>query len=165
MGEAACTAFSTRLRQFLTGDPKTAHVARTQYTPESSLLEGASQWPGLAQARLLVRIAFNQLSRVYHLVLRKSTLEQLESVYQIPSLRDDPALTCKFFGLFALGEVYSSRSSASPTSKVPGTKYYVRAMSLIPTMPERPGMIYVESLLLLVGVSYIACAKEKLSGY
>ncbi|RAH43898.1 Zn(II)2Cys6 transcription factor [Aspergillus brunneoviolaceus CBS 621.78] len=163
MGEAACTAFSTRLRQFLTGDPKIAHVARTQYTPESSLLEGASQWPGLAQARLLVRIAFNQLSRVYHLVLRKSTLEQLESVYQIPSLRDDPALTCKFFGLFALGEVYSSRSSASPTSKVPGTKYYVRAMSLIPTMPERPGMIYVESLLLLSLYSYFLNRRH--SGY
>ncbi|GAB1199504.1 hypothetical protein APSETT444_008854 [Aspergillus pseudonomiae] len=102
MGDAACTAFATRLRQFLTEDPNTAHVARTQYTPESSLLEGESQWPSLAQARLLVKIAFNQLSRVYHLFLRKSTLEQLESLYHLPSLRDDPALTCKFFSLFAL---------------------------------------------------------------
>ena len=150
MGDAACTAFATRLRQFLTGDPNTAHVARTQYTPESSLLEGATQWPGLAQARLLVRIAFNQLSRVYHLFLRKSTIEHLESIYRTPSLRDDPAVMCKFFALFALGEVYSSRANSSPTGRVPGTLYYVRAMGLIPILPERPGVIHVESLLLLV---------------
>ncbi|GKZ96181.1 hypothetical protein AnigIFM59636_010424 [Aspergillus niger] len=154
MGDAACTAFATRLRQFLTGDPNTAHVARTQYTPESSLLEGATQWPGLAQARLLVRIAFNQLSRVYHLFLRKSTIEHLESIYRTPYLRDDPAVMCKFFSLFALGEVYSSRANSSPTGRVPGTKYYVRAMGLIPILPERPGVIHVESLLLLSLYSY-----------
>ncbi|BCS04284.1 Zn(II)2Cys6 transcription factor [Aspergillus luchuensis] len=154
MGDAACTAFATRLRQFLTGDPNTAHVARTQYTPESSLLEGATQWPGLAQARLLVRIAFNQLSRVYHLFLRKSTIEHLESIYRTPSLRDDPAVMCKFFALFALGEVYSSRANSSPTGRVPGTLYYVRAMGLIPILPERPGVIHVESLLLLSLYSY-----------
>ncbi|GLA13099.1 hypothetical protein AnigIFM62618_009621 [Aspergillus niger] len=154
MGDAACTAFATRLRQFLTGDPNTAHVARTQYTPESSLLEGATQWPGLAQARLLVRIAFNQLSRVYHLFLRKSTIEHLESIYRTPFLRDDPAVMCKFFSLFALGEVYSSRANSSPTGRVPGTKYYVRAMGLIPILPERPGVIHVESLLLLSLYSY-----------
>ncbi|RAQ42066.1 fungal specific transcription factor [Aspergillus flavus] len=154
MGDAACTAFATRLRQFLTEDPNTAHVARTQYTPESSLLEGEAHWPSLAQARLLVKIAFNQLSRVYHLFLRKSTLEQLESLYRLPNLRDDPALTCKFFSLFALGEVYSSRSISSPTSRVPGTRYYVRAMGIIPILPERPGMIHIESLLLLSLYSY-----------
>ncbi|KAE8133528.1 fungal-specific transcription factor domain-containing protein [Aspergillus pseudotamarii] len=154
MGDAACTAFATRLRQFLTEDPNTAHVARTQYTPESSLLEGEAHWPSLAQARLLVKIAFNQLSRVYHLFLRKSTLEQLESLYRLPSLREDPALTCKFFSLFALGEVYSSRSISSPTSRVPGTRYYVRAMGIIPILPERPGMIHIESLLLLSLYSY-----------
>ncbi|PYI11498.1 fungal-specific transcription factor [Aspergillus sclerotiicarbonarius CBS 121057] len=154
MGDAACTAFATRLRQFLTGDPNTAHVARTQYTPESSLLQGAAEWPGLAQSRLLIRIAFNQLSRVYHLFLRKSTLEQLESVYRTPTLRDDPSIMCKLFALFALGEVYSSRANPSPTCRVPGTKYYVRAMSLIPILPERPGVIHVESLLLLSLYSY-----------
>ena len=150
MGDAACTAFATRLRQFITDNPNTSHVARTQYTPESLLLEGETIWPGLAQARLLVRVAFNQLSRVYHLFLRKSTLEQLESIYRTSSLRDDPALTCKFFALFALGEVYSARTASSSGGRVPGTRYYVRAMNLIPIMPERPGMIHVESLLLLV---------------
>ncbi|RAL12954.1 Zn(II)2Cys6 transcription factor [Aspergillus homomorphus CBS 101889] len=116
--------------------------AYPSYTPESSLLEGATQWPGLAQARLLIGTAFNQLSRVYHLVLRKFTLEQPESVYRIPTLRDDPAIICKFFGLFALGGIYSSRPNASPTSRVPGTSYHARAMSPIPIMPERPGLVH-----------------------
>ncbi|PWY68452.1 fungal-specific transcription factor [Aspergillus heteromorphus CBS 117.55] len=163
MGEAACTAFATRLRQFLTGNPSTAHVTRTQYTPESSLLEGATQWPGLTQARLLVRIASKQLSRIYHLFLRKSTIEQLETVYRTPSLRDDPSITCKFFALFALGEVYSRRSNSSPTSRVPGTMYYVRSMTLISILPERPGVIHVESLLLLALYSYFLNRRH--SGY
>ncbi|PLB47539.1 fungal-specific transcription factor [Aspergillus steynii IBT 23096] len=163
MGEAACTAFATRLRQFITDDPTTSHVARTQYTPESLLVEAETHWPGLAQARLLVRIVFNQLSRVYHLFLRKSTLEQLESIYRTPSLRDDPALTCKFFALFALGEVYSARTVSSSGGRVPGTRYYVRAMNLIPIMPERPGMIHVESLLLLSLFSYFLNRRH--SGY
>ncbi|GIC87987.1 fungal specific transcription factor domain-containing protein [Aspergillus udagawae] len=154
MGAAACTAFATRLRQFLTGNPNAAHIARTQYTPEALLLQGETQWPGLPQARLLVRIAFNQLSRVYHLFLRKSTLEQLESIYRDPSKQDDPSLTCKFFALFALGEVYSSRSDPSTQGRVPGTRYYVRAMNLTPILPERPALIHIESLLLLSLFSY-----------
>lgn len=152
MGEAACTAFATRLRQFLTGNPAVAHVARTQYTPESALMDAETQWPRLPQARLLVRVVFNQLSRVYHLVLRKSTLEQLEDLYRFPALRDDPAWTSKFFALFALGEVYSSRSDSSTGCRVPGTGYYVRAMNLVSILPERPGMVHMKSLLLLVCV-------------
>lgn len=152
MGEAACTAFATRLRQFLTGNPETAHVARTQYTPESALVEAETQWPRLPQARLLVRVAFNQLSRVYHLVLRKATLDQLEDLYKFPGKREDPAWTAKFFALFALGEVYSSRADSAATAggRVPGTGYYVRAMGLISILPERPGVVHMESLLLLV---------------
>lgn len=149
MGEAACTAFATRLRQFLTGKPETAHVARTQYTPESGLVEAETQWPRLPQARLLVRIAFNQLSRVYHLVLRKATLD----LYKYLGKRDYPAWTAKFFALFALGEVYSSRANSAATAggRVPGTGYYVRAMGLVSILPERPGIVHMESLLLLVG--------------
>lgn len=156
MGEAACTAFATRLRQFLTGNPETVHVTRTQYTPESALVDAETQWPRLSQARLLVRVAFNQLSQVYHLMLRKSTLDQLEDAYRVPGKRDDLAWTCKFFALFALGEAYSSRSDSSSGGRVPGTGYYVRAMSLISILPERPGMVHIESLLLLVRIHTVS---------
>lgn len=159
IGEAACTAFATRLRQFLTGDPDTAHVARTQYVKESTLFglhDAGVQWPSLAQARLLVKIAFNQLSRVYHLMLRKSTLEKLEEIYQTSKF-DDPVLMCKFFALFALGHVYSSRSESSNECRVPGTAYYVRAMNLILILPERPSITHIECLLLLVLLSTLFC--------
>ncbi|KAL4898125.1 fungal-specific transcription factor [Aspergillus ambiguus] len=154
MGELACTAFATRLRQFLTSNPNTAHIPRTQYTPETLLVDDQTSWPGAAQARLLIRVAFHQLSRVYHLLLRKSTLDQLDAVYRTPCLRDDPALTCKFFALFALGEAYSCRSDQSRPGRIPGTRYYVRAMNLTTIMPERPSMIHVEALLLLSLFSY-----------
>lgn len=152
IGEAACTAFATRLRKVLTKSETTTHMPRTQYTPESTLMKirnPAIQWPSLPQARLLIQIVFSQVSRVYHLVLRKSTIDQLEDAYRDGDF-DDPVLTCKFFALFALGEVYSARSNSTLECNVPGAAYYVNAMTLIPILPERPSLTHIETLLLLV---------------
>lgn len=152
IGEAACTAFATRLRQVLSKSKTTSHMPRTQYTSESTLMKlrnSSIQWPSLAQARLLIQIVFNQVSRVYHLVLRKSTIDELEEAYRKADF-DDPVLTCKFFALFALGEVYSTRSNVSLECGVPGAAYYVHAMTLVPILPERPSLTHIESLLLLV---------------
>ncbi|CAI7611893.1 unnamed protein product [Penicillium bialowiezense] len=149
--EAACTAFATRIRRVLTKSETTSHIARTQYTGESTLMSmrnPAIQWPSLAQARLLIQVVFSQVTRVYHVVLRKSTLDQLEDAYRKADF-DDPVLTCKFFALFALGEVYSARSNSSLDCKVPGVAYYVNAIMLIPILPERPSLAHIESLLLL----------------
>ena len=107
-------------------------------------------WPNLAQALLLVKITLNHVSQVYDLVPRESTLNQLEGIYQTSNFHD-PMLTCKFFALFALGEAYSARAHSSSSScRVPGTAYYVRAMTVISIFPERSNLIHVESLLLLV---------------
>ncbi|KAJ5658964.1 hypothetical protein N7507_005415 [Penicillium longicatenatum] len=156
IAEAACTAFATRLRQVLTKDTNTSHITRTQYTSEATLMKlrnPALQWPSLAQARLLIQVVFNQVSRVYHLVLRKSTMDELENAYRRSSF-DDPILTCKFFALFALGQVYSVRSSFNPECGVPGASFYANAMMLIPILPERPSLAHIESLLLLSLYSY-----------
>ena len=109
----------------------------------------APEWPTLPRARLLIQIVFNQVSRVYHLVLRKSTIEELEEAYRQAKF-DNPVLKCKFFALFALGEVYSARSNSSLECGVPGAAYYVNAMTLIPILPERPSLTHIESLLLMV---------------
>ncbi|KAJ5757200.1 uncharacterized protein N7511_007382 [Penicillium nucicola] len=151
IGEAACTAFATRLRKVLTKNETTTHMARTQYTPESTLMKlrnPAIEWPSLPQARLLIQIVFSQIGRVYHLVLRKSTSDQLENAYRDENF-DDPVLTCKFFGLFALGEVYSARSNSTLECNVPGAAYYVNALTMIPILPERPSLTHIEALLLL----------------
>ncbi|KAJ5951671.1 uncharacterized protein N7479_010084 [Penicillium vulpinum] len=149
--EAACTAFATRIRKVLTKSETTSHMPRTQYTPEDTLMKirnPAMQWPSLPQARLLLQIVFAQVTRVYHLVLRKSTTDQLEDAYRKSNF-DDPVLTCKFFALFALGEVYSARSIPSFECNVPGVAYYVNAITMIPILPERPSLAHIETLLLL----------------
>ncbi|CAG8253688.1 unnamed protein product [Penicillium salamii] len=149
--EAACTAFATRIRRVLTKSEATSHIARTQYTGESTLMSMRNpgiQWPSLPQARLLIQVVFSQVTRVYHVVLRRSTLDQLEDAYRKANF-NDPVLTCKFFALFALGEVYSARSNSSIDCKVPGVAYYVNAIMLIPILPERPSLTHIESLLIL----------------
>ena len=159
IGDAACTAFATRLRQVLTRNSKTSHMPRDQYITEESLMgigKPAAQWPTLTQARLLCQIVFHQVNRTYHLALRESTVEELEEVYQKGTF-DDPNLTCKFFALFSLGEVYSGRMNANVPGVVPGTAYYVNAMTLIPILPERPSLTHIESILLLVWKNYLCC--------
>ncbi|KZF24914.1 putative C6 transcription factor [Xylona heveae TC161] len=157
IGEAACTAFATRFRQFLTGDKNaTNHLTRTQYLTESALAAANSRpvtWPSLPQARLLVKIAFNHVGRVYHLLPRKANLEKLEEIYRTANF-DCPLSTCKFFALFAFGEVYSIRSIPSSSPMVPGTPYFAKAMTLIQFVPERANLSYLENLILLSLFSY-----------
>lgn len=106
-------------------------------------------WPPLPQAQLLVKVAFSQVSRIYHMILRKSTMATLKEIYKT-SRFDCPVNTCKFFALFAFGEVYSIRSSSSTGQNIPGMAYYARALNLIQILPERPTITHIESLLLLV---------------
>ena len=152
IGEAACTAFATRFRRFLTNNPSKPHIPRTQYVKEQSIAvanESIVQWPSLQQARLLVKIALHQIGRLYHLLMRKSTLEQLEETYQTGDF-NNTITQCKFFALFAFGEAYSLRSEPSSGSRVPGTSYFARAMSLVQVLPERTSITHLETLLLLV---------------
>lgn len=152
IGEAACAAFATRFRRFLTGNNATAHIPRTQYVHEQNITAANGtdvQWPSLQQARLLLKIALHQIGRIYHLVLRKSTLEKLEEIYQSGDF-ENPVNQCKYFALFAFGEAYSLRSEPSSGSRVPGTSYFARAMALVQVLPERTSITHLETLLLLV---------------
>ncbi|KAL4885281.1 fungal-specific transcription factor domain-containing protein [Aspergillus karnatakaensis] len=156
VGEAACTAFATRFRQFLTGTSATAHIRRTQYVKEeviASANAGEIQWPSLQQARLLVKIAIRQICCVYHVLLQKSTLEKLEDIYRTGDF-ECTVNQCKFFALFAFGEAYSMRSEPSSGSRVPGTSYFARSLSLVQVLPERTSITHLETLLLLSLFSY-----------
>ncbi|CEJ61787.1 hypothetical protein PMG11_10306 [Penicillium brasilianum] len=157
IGEAACSAFATRFRRFLTGNNATAHITRTQWEREEVIAAAANeanaQWPSLHHARLLVRIAINQIGHLYHLMMRKTTLDKLEEVYQTGSF-DCVSNKCKFFALFAFGQAYSVRSDPTTGSRVPGTAYFARAMSLVQVLPERTSITHLETLLLLSLFSY-----------
>ncbi|KAJ5884594.1 Major facilitator superfamily domain general substrate transporter [Penicillium tannophilum] len=153
VGEAACSAFATRFRRFLTGDNALAHIARTQWTREEAIAAAAAneadvQWPSLHHARLLVRIAIHQIGYLYHLMMRKTTLDKLEEIYQTGSF-DCKTNKCKFFALFAFGQAYSIRAEPTSGSRVPGTAYFAKAMSLVQILPERTSITHLETLLLL----------------
>ena len=152
IGEAACTAFATRFRRFLTGSNATAHIPRTQFVKEENIAaanEVNVQWPSRQKARLLVKVALHQIGHIYHLVLRKSTLEKLEEIYQTGHF-DSTVDQCKFFALFAFGEAYTLRAEPLSGCRVPGTSYYARALSLVQILPERTSITHLETLLLLV---------------
>ena len=156
VGEAACTAFATRFRRFLTDNDCAAHMPRTQYVSEEELLiatQTGVPWPNLARAQLLVKKAMYHVGRVYHMMLRKSTLAALKETYRTSQF-DHSANTCKFFVLFALGEVYSVRTDTSTGQNIPGMLYYARAVELMKLLPERPSITHIEALLLLVNSSY-----------
>ncbi|KAL2817368.1 fungal-specific transcription factor domain-containing protein [Aspergillus granulosus] len=157
VGEAACTAFATRFRQFLTGSSTaTAHIRRTQYVKEEIIAaanSGEIRWPSVQQARLLVKIALQQISCIYHVLLRKSTMEKLEEIYRTEDF-ECTVNQCKFFALFAFGEAYSMRSEPSSGSRVPGTSYFARSLSLVQVLPERTSITHLETLLLLSLFSY-----------
>ncbi|KAJ5160693.1 transcriptional regulator family: Fungal Specific TF [Penicillium canariense] len=157
IGEAACSAFATRFRRFLTGNNALPHITRTQWEREEAIAAAANevdpQWPSLHHARLLVRIAIHQIGYLYHLMMRKSTLEKLEEIYQTENF-ECVSNKCKFFALFAFGEAYSIRSEPTSGSRVPGTGYFARAMSLVQVLPERTSITHLETLLLLSLFSY-----------
>ncbi|KAI2738393.1 transcriptional regulator family: Fungal Specific TF [Penicillium roqueforti] len=156
IGEAACSAFATRFRRFLSGNSGMSHIPRTQYEREETIAaanEADIQWPSLHHARLLVRIAIHQIGHLYHLMMRKSTLDKLEEIYQTQDF-DCAANKCKFFALFAFGQAYSIRSEPNSGSRVPGTSYFARSMGLVQILPERTSVTHLETLLLLSLFSY-----------
>ncbi|KAK4865887.1 hypothetical protein LT330_008980 [Penicillium expansum] len=156
IGEAACSAFATRFRRFLSGNSAMPHIPRTQWEREETIAaanEADVQWPSLHHARLLVRIAIHQIGHLYHLMTRKSTLDKLEEIYQTQDF-DCAANKCKFFALFAFGQAYSIRSEPNSGSRVPGTSYFARSMGLVQILPERTSITHLETLLLLSLFSY-----------
>ncbi|KAE8552702.1 hypothetical protein EYB25_004081 [Talaromyces marneffei] len=154
IGEAACTAFGTRLRQFMNGNEPVAPLSRSKYSKHKDFLRMAApaprfEWPNRAYANLLLKVALRFLGNDYHLMLRKSTLERMDTIYRTQSL-EDPVFVCKLFALFSMGEMYSNRRLGSTKGPdVPGTGYFVQAMSLTQDMHEEASVVYVEALLII----------------
>lgn len=130
-------------------------MPRMRYVKESALgvlSYGEIEWPSLARARLLVNTALGHANPPFHLALRKTSVDYLQTIYQNATF-DDPVLVCKYFALFALGEVCSVPSGRLNNDTSPGTTYYARAINMISVLPERPNMAHIEALLILVLLS------------
>ncbi|KAG9513670.1 putative fungal-specific transcription factor, partial [Aureobasidium melanogenum] len=120
IGEAACTAFSSRLRQLLLHTQAEIHMPRITYVQDGQILQAADEnapWPSRPQAYLLV----------------ESVLATMQE--------------CKLFALFALAQVYSPRLAESQHAVFPGLPYFARARALLPVLPERATADHVEVLI------------------
>ena len=159
IGEAACTAFSSRLRQLLLHTQAEIHIARTHYVQDSQIVQAAdenAQWPSRPQAYLLVESVIATVGQCYHISSLSSVRAILEKAYT-----DRASLSqmkqCKLFALFALAQVYSPRLAESQDSHFPGLPYFAKARALLPVLPERATADHVEILICFVSQTRGRC--------
>ncbi|RMJ13420.1 hypothetical protein CDV36_006926 [Fusarium kuroshium] len=149
--EAADAPFATRFRQELSGKSQ-RHIPRTENVTDEALTSSWNTpcpWPPASRARFLLKVALNTVCRRYYLVRRSATQRLLEQAIHNPDMCDLVS-ECKLFVLFALGEVYSTRTSPTKDkNQLPGISYYVRASRLLRVLTEQPRIDCVEVILML----------------
>ncbi|KAB8203806.1 fungal-specific transcription factor domain-containing protein [Aspergillus parasiticus] len=149
--ETADTVFATRFRQILSDPhaPKPSHLLRLDYANDKvlmALVQSTVSWPSHSRARFLVEAALKYISRCHYIVPHDVSREGLAQVLLSPAAAS-PALCCKFWALFALGELYVTRAAA--TQGYPGMSYFCQASKMLCYLDERPDMETIETLLLL----------------
>jgi hypothetical protein len=152
IGEPSDVAFATRFRQAIS-DAQHNHIPRVNYATDERLLalsDTDCPWPFPSRARLLVNVAIKYVSRVYHIVRKSQILEGLEQTIQNPH-SSDSLLKSKLWALFAIGEMYSTRTAAAETN-FPGMAYFARATRILRIISERPRIDAIEIRLLLVSL-------------
>ncbi|KAH7236465.1 fungal-specific transcription factor domain-containing protein [Fusarium tricinctum] len=149
IGEASDAAFATRFRQAIS-EPGHSHIPRVNYAPDETLLALSDEdcpWPIPSRARLLVNVALKYVSRCYYIVRRSQILEGLEQTIVNPHSTDS-LLKSKLWVLFAIGEMYSTRTAAKDRN-FPGMAYFARATRILRIISERPRIDAIEVRLLL----------------
>ncbi|KAJ3528095.1 hypothetical protein NM208_g10371 [Fusarium decemcellulare] len=149
IGEASDVAFASRFRQAIS-EPGHSHIPRVNYAPDDRLLalsDADCPWPIPSRARLLVNVALKYVSRCYYIVRKSQILEGLEQTIQNPHSTDS-LLKSKLWALFAIGEMYSTRTAAKEKN-FPGMAYFARATRVLRIISERPRIDAIEIRLLL----------------
>ncbi|KAF5025161.1 hypothetical protein F66182_2737 [Fusarium sp. NRRL 66182] len=149
IGEASDVAFATRFRQAIS-EPGHSHIPRVNYASDERLLALSDEdcpWPIPSRARLLVNVALKYVSRSFYIVRRSQILEGLEQTIQNPHSTDS-LLKSKLWALFAIGEMYSTRTAARDKN-FPGMAYFARATRILRIISERPRIDAIEIRLLL----------------
>ncbi|KAF5986060.1 transcription activator [Fusarium bulbicola] len=149
IGEASDAAFASRFRQAIS-EPGHSHIPRVNYAPDERLLVLSDQdcpWPIPSRARLLVNVALKYVSRTYYIVRKSQILEGLEQSILNPHSADS-LLRSKLWVLFAIGEMYSTRTAAKDRN-FPGMAYFARATRILRIISERPRIDAIEIRLLL----------------
>lgn len=150
LSEASDAAFATRFRQAMS-DSEHNHLPRVNFPADDHLLvlgDAACAWPSPSAARLLINAALKCLGRWHHIVCRSAVLEELERSLQHPRSIGF-LLQSKLWVLFAIGKMYSTRTSAA-CKTFPGLEYFAKATKILRVISERPTIEMVETWLLLV---------------
>ena len=160
VGESTCSAFGDRILQCLDPQsmaaplPPAQHYVRNSTFARQLTSVGNCKFPERIRANLLVRVALRFIGQDYHFFLHQDFLQKLDKMYISPQDREDDSIwVCKFFVILALGEMYSTSLPAAketPTSSVPGTEYFLTAVSLLQDKFEEPSIAQIETLLLFV---------------
>lgn len=152
IGGAACTAFGTRLRFYVKGNDMVPQPRRMVCYKHRGLLRIANtefQLPNKTYARMLVQVVLRFIGSDYHLIQRKSFLRRMEETYTAQT-HDDPVFLCRLFVVFALGELYSKKTAVTGNRRtVPGTAFFLQAMSLFQDLHEEADVDYIETLLVM----------------
>lgn len=160
IGESTCLAFGDRILQCLNPQSTTpsfphdrGYVTDPAFARQSGSVSDC-KFPERIRANLLIRVALRFIGQDYHFFLHDDFLQKLEKAYDLrQSPKHDSVWACKFFAVLALGEMYSTSLPATkatqPTS-VPGTGYFLTAVSLLQDLFEEPSVAQIENLLLFV---------------
>lgn len=163
VGESTCLAFGDRILQCLNPQPTAAalpqdrdYVSNPVFARQFGTINNC-KFPERIRANLLVRVALRFIGQDYHFFLHDDFLQQVERVYDSrQSQQYDSMWTCKFFAVLALGEMYSTSLPAAKESRptsVPGTGYFLSAVSMLEDLFEEPSIAQIENMLLFVSLS------------
>lgn len=154
VGGAACTAFITRLGVHIRGNNQPNVPCITPILKHPGFqrsMQYEVSLPSRAYTQVLVQVVLRFIGQDYHLLRRRSYFEEVDRIYQNPNEADQLSL-CKLFVVLALGELYLKKTCSVEGGErvVPGTKFFLQAISLFQDQFEEPDISYIETLLLLV---------------
>lgn len=154
VGDAACEAFTTRVRRHVKEDDSIAPPRHEGYFKSTNLLRLVNkdfQLPERGYAMLLIDTAESIVGTEYHMFLRRTFLKQFDEFYK-SGTSNDPVWLCGLFAILALGELYSNIPVRADHSEadIPGTSFFLQAMNLFEDLYEEPTISYIETILLLV---------------
>ncbi|KAF2083934.1 hypothetical protein K490DRAFT_9525, partial [Saccharata proteae CBS 121410] len=168
LGGAACSAFGTRLRYYVKGNDSMPQPRRMVCYKHRGLLRIANtefQLPNKTYAKMLVQVVLRFIGPDFHILQRKSFMRRLEETYTAQT-HEDPVFLCRLFVIFALGELYSKKTSMTGSRRiVPGTGFFLQAMSLFQDLHEEADVDYIETLLVISFYSHALNRKNSAYTY
>lgn len=157
VGGAACAAFASRLGSTVRGNGQgTSTYAASGFEHAVFRRSIAVEYPlpNRAYTQVLVQVVLRFVGYDYHLMRKRSLFERIDEIYRAPQAASHMSL-CRLFVTLALGELYLKKTALSEDGcerTVPGTNYFLQAVSLFEEKYEEPNVDYIETLLLLVSL-------------